>query len=103
MNNPTSKIHTVSRCLQRRFVDPSTQWLAMVDLISGRHRPKSTAGIGYVPDYIIWEPDRAELVWQQVENRLPDAFTAVQDGTVFAPERLHSLLILGRCWSGDVE
>ena len=38
-------------------------------------------GVGYIEDYIRDEPEVAEEHWQQVENRLPAAFDALDDGT----------------------
>jgi hypothetical protein len=62
------------------------------DLVGRRERCKSTVAIGYVPDYVIYEPDAVEAVWRVVEDQLPAAFAAVDDGTIFSNARLVAVL-----------
>lgn len=84
MQAPPRDQHVVSQVLQRRFQDPSTGLVQAFDLRGGFSRPRSTRAVGKIFDFIhAGSAAAAEARWAAMENRLPAALRAVDDGTVF--------------------
>jgi hypothetical protein len=81
----------VSQVILRRFCDRGGELTAyLVD--SRRTKPLGPAGLAYVQDLNPVDPIGFEQQWKAVEDRLPEALVAVDDGSIFASRRLVDLL-----------
>jgi len=78
------EIHVVSRVLLRRFADPATRKLAGYHLASRKEYEKSPRSVGWVEQFIKYRPEETEAERKTtVEDRLNDAFEALDNGTIF--------------------
>jgi len=90
-NNP-HEIHVVTKALLRRFVDPATRKLTGYHLASRREYGKSPGSVGWVEQFIKYRPEETEAEWRQIENRLHDAFKAVDDESIFSqPDHVETI------------
>ncbi len=71
--------HLVSEVILRRFADGQ---VIKVDLDSGQVETRNPATCMYENRFISAAPQEAEELWQLVENKLPRALAAVDDGSV---------------------
>ena len=78
--------HVVSKVLLKRFAMPRKGQGLMVsefDLEYGKSKPRSCGQAGKVDRFVRLASKSAEAKWQEVEDRMPAAFQAVDDGTLF--------------------
>jgi hypothetical protein len=89
--------HLQSRTLVKRFLDDK-QRLRFYDLRTGRSVVRSYGRAGRGGAYTPHDPAAMEALWGSVESRSPEAFSAVDDGTIFERpdlvENLKALLAL---------
>ena len=72
--------------LEARFTDASSGKLKAYYLPRRREYDNPPSRAGRVEDYIEYDPQAHEDYWStEVENHLPAAFAAVDDGTIPAP------------------
>jgi hypothetical protein len=82
-NNPAKNQHTVTECLLARFTDTGTGQLKAYYLPRRREYDSPPSRVGRMKEYIKHAPQTHEDYWNtEVENRLPAAFAAVDDGTI---------------------
>jgi Protein of unknown function (DUF4238) len=96
-NNPTKDAHTVTACLLARFADTETGKLKAYYVPRGlpgrREYDNPPSRVGRVREYMKHEPQEHEDYWNtEVENQLPAAFAAVDDGTILDRPELVSVL-----------
>jgi len=87
---PTT-MHLVSQVVLRRFCD-QTGNLTAYRVDSGRSKRVGPAGVGYVDDLDPVNPFAFEQRWKAVEDRLPEALVAVEEGSIFDSTSLVDLL-----------
>jgi len=84
--------HVISRGLLRRW----TQLLAgnaeprliRYDLTRGTAKLRTVGQVGYVRDFVSIDSETTERIWQRVEDRLPAAIAAAEDGTISSSPEL---------------
>ena len=96
-DNPTKDVHTVTKCLLARFADAETGKLKAYHVPRGlpgrREYDNPPSRVGRVPKYMKFRPQEHEDRWNaEVENHLPVAFAAVDDGTILDRPGLVSVL-----------
>jgi hypothetical protein len=96
-NNPTKDVHTVTECLLARFADAQTGKLKAYYVPRGlpgrREYDNPPSRVGRVLKYMKFRPQEHEDRWNAgVENHLPAAFAAVDDGTILDHPGLVSVL-----------
>jgi hypothetical protein len=83
-NNPTADQHTITETLLGRFADASSGKLKAYYLPWRREYDNPPSRVGRVKKYIKYDPQMYEDYWNaEVENHLPTAFAAVDNGTIF--------------------
>ncbi len=76
----TEEPHLVSQTVSGRFTD-SSGLLAVFDIATGKRRTGlGPDGFAYTGRLNPTDPDAFEQVWQEVEDRLPGAFAAIDAG-----------------------
>ncbi|MET8680934.1 DUF4238 domain-containing protein [Streptomyces sp. NPDC004647] len=84
-----SRQHLVSQVLLKRFAMPgarSSGWQLVpfdLDYPERHHKLKSPRACGWVEDFVSFDSASAEDLWRQIEQRVPEAFAAVDAGTPF--------------------
>jgi len=82
MQQPPRDHHLISRTLLSRFTDDTGQ-LVSLNLTYNRERLTYPKGAAYEIDFVAHEATEAEQLWGEVEQKLPSAFEAVDQGRVF--------------------
>ena len=81
--------HVVSRVILKGFAAPGTSgrgW-SLTPFNVNRNEVQQDRGLkgcAYVPDFIMYAAQSAELAWKTVEDRLPPAITAARNGLLHA-------------------
>ncbi len=88
--------HFISQCLSGRFTEVINP-KAGLQLISytlkwRKAYPKGTGGVGYVDDFIKLDSEKTEAIWKNVEDHLPEAIDAAEDGTLFKSAALEKVI-----------
>ncbi len=91
---PPTRPHLVSRVLARRFTNARSE-LTRFEVERRRVRDVGVMGFGRAWALYPGDPMRFEQTWKHVEDRLPAAFAAVDDGTIFS--RLDLVELLKEC------
>jgi hypothetical protein len=88
--------HVISRALLRSWTSPfqasAEPQLMHHDLASGAAKPRTVGQIGYVKDFVQIGSESVERVWQRVENRLPTAIAAAENGSILANPEFQRVL-----------
>ncbi|MEV6110468.1 DUF4238 domain-containing protein [Streptomyces sp. NPDC051940] len=93
-----SRQHVVSKVLLKQFTAPgprsSGNQLVAFDLKypERHHKLKTPRQCGWVRDFISFDPDSAEDLWRQIEQRVPEVFSALNAGAYFDDPRLVEVL-----------
>ncbi len=74
--------HLVSQVIVDRFSDHGN--VIRYELVPEKIQRRTPSTCMYMPHFISAAPAEAEKLWGTVENRLPEALAAVDDGSVFA-------------------
>ncbi|QOT19247.1 DUF4238 domain-containing protein [Paenarthrobacter sp. YJN-5] len=75
-NNPTTRQHVVSQALLNRFASPDGL-ISAYDVRWGDTKQKTSKAIGFQENFVKHEPDAAEAIWREVEDRIGPAFTEI--------------------------
>jgi hypothetical protein len=87
----TKRPHLVSEVVSRRFLD-DRHLLTRLTLATRSTKNVGVDGFGRAEQIYPKDPLAFEALWKGTEDRLPEAFAAVEDGSVFGDERLVVLL-----------
>ncbi len=87
----TRKQHTVSRTILRRFVEETSGLLESFDLIHGGWNARSPGAVGVIRDFLAHDPSSAEERWQEIEDRVPLVYAAIESRTLLNDDWLVSL------------
>ncbi|MBF4634672.1 DUF4238 domain-containing protein [Agreia pratensis] len=82
MDGEPRKQHVISKALLRRFSTPDEE-LISYDLRYGKSRPRNLSAVAYQLDFVAFEAHAAERLWGQVEDDLPRALNALDNGQLF--------------------
>jgi hypothetical protein len=92
------KQHVISQVVLKRWTEPvpgkptAGHQLMRHDLARGTTKAATSNQVGYVMDFVKVDSGTVEQVWQRVENRLPDAIAAAEDGSILHRPELQQVL-----------
>jgi hypothetical protein len=88
--------HTISKALLSRFtevLDPrSGSQLIHLHLHPRSWGPKAPRSVGFITDFVRIDSETTEALWKEVEDRLPQAIGAAEDGSILSEPELLALL-----------
>lgn len=95
--SPTiARQHVISKAILRRFCEsgPGNAGLQLtrLDLPNGTARPNGPGGVGYVRDFVKIDGQATEVLWQRIENTLPQAVDAAISHAALAEPGLLAVL-----------
>ncbi len=70
--------HVVSRVLLRRFTNPPSRHVGVLDLRSRTSSSENIRTVGALTDFVVKGADKTEEKWRKVEERLPHAFKLIE-------------------------
>lgn len=70
--------HFVSKVLLKRFADPSSKKVGVLDLRSRELDEQTIKKVGGRQDFVVKGADKTERLWQKVEQQLPHAFKLIE-------------------------
>jgi hypothetical protein len=79
--------HVISKVILKRFADVDGKWKGLLypfrlSYPNASHRPLGPDGCGKIKDFLTYASASAERLWKETEDRLPDALSALEDGTL---------------------
>jgi hypothetical protein len=79
--------HLISKVLLKRFAEPSGPHRGLIcpfrlEYPQARHRLVGADGCAKVDNFVAWASGSVERLWKETEDRLPDAMTAMDTGTL---------------------
>ncbi|MEV7783612.1 DUF4238 domain-containing protein [Kitasatospora sp. NPDC088351] len=94
---PVHRQHVVSQVLLKRFATPQRRAGLRVGRFDlhypeRRHKDNSSAGFGWIEEFVPFGSGSIEKLWQDTENRLSAAFDALDDGTLLTSSRVKATL-----------